>query len=394
MTTVYLDHNATTPERPEVAALRAELSERGLGNPSSLHAAGRAARQCIDEARDRVARALGVGEEEVVFTSGGTESNNLALLGAVRAARRGGRPTGLVTTAVEHSAVLGPAEQLEREGSAVRLLPVGPDGRVDPDRVLEAVSAGGVGLVSVQATNNEIGVRQPLHEVGALLADADERPLLHTDAVQAFGRSPLDLRAWGIDLASFAAHKLGGPLGVGVLVRRTGVELEPLLFGGGQEAGLRPGTENPLAFACAGLAFELAAAEREAFEQRLRALDEELWSALHAALPRARLLGPPLGHDARQPGTLNVWIPDLDGKVLVTRLDLGGLQVSAGSACASGSLEPSHVLRALGFDDEAARAGVRLALGRCTTSSIARAAVDILRKTLGGGDATSHIEAH
>jgi cysteine desulfurase len=240
-----------------------------------------------------------------------------------------------------------------------------------------------VGLVSVQATNNELGVRQPLGELRAALGAASGTVLLHTDAVQALGRTALDLRGWGIDLAALAAHKLGGPLGVGVLVRRRGVELEPLMFGGGQEGGLRPGTEDPVAIACGALAVALAVEDRAELEGRLRALEDALRDALVAALPGALLLGPPLGDAARQPGTLNVFIPDLDGKVLVTRLDLAGLEVSAGSACASGSLEPSHVLRAIGLDERAARAGVRLTLGRDTTRADIQQAVDILRKTFG-----------
>ena len=238
---VYLDHNATTPQRPEVSELLARLAREPLGNPSSLHAAGRRARHAIDEARERVAAALGVDDDEVVFTSGGTESNNLALTGALTALE--GSP-GLVTSAVEHSAVLATARALEASGTPLRVVEVDAEGRVDAGQIGRAARDAAAGLVSVQAANNEIGVVQPLAQVARALGELPSRPLLHTDAVQALGRIPLPLRELGVDLASFSAHKVGGPLGVGILFRRQGVALQPLLHGGEQEASLRPGTEN------------------------------------------------------------------------------------------------------------------------------------------------------
>jgi cysteine desulfurase len=376
---VHLDHNATTPLRAEARALLLERLDALGGNPSALHRAGRIARQWLDEAREQVAGALGVDEDEVVFTSGGTESNNLALCGALGAAAAG---RGLATSAAEHASVLGPAARLAATGRPVVRVGVDPQARPDLAALGAAARTGTVALVSVTAANNEVGTLTDL----AALADALDvlgpaRPLLHTDAVQALGRVPVDLAAWRADLASFSAHKVGGPLGVGVLVRRRGVELAPLLTGGGQEAGVRPGTENVPAVCAAALAIELAVREQTDYAERVAALGAVFWEQVQLVRPDASLLGPPLGTRERLPNTLNVSLPDVDGRVLVARLDLEGLEVAAGSACASGSLEPSHVLRAMGLDDERARAGLRVSLGRTTTLADVRAAVDILRRT-------------
>jgi len=379
---VYLDHNATTPMRPEVRALFLEVLEALGGNASSVHASGRAARQRVDEARERAAAALGVAEDEVLFTSGATEANNLALLGYLRP--RGAR-AGLVTSRVEHSSVLEPAERLEREGHRVVRVGVDREGRVDLEHLLDAARAPGCALVSVMAANNEVGSLTPLERVGAGLAALDPalRPVLHSDAVQALGRVPLDLARSGVGLASFSAHKLGGPLGVGVLVRRRGIALEGLVFGGGQEGGVRPGTENVPAIAAAALAIELAAAQREDYGRHTRRITSLLWTEVRRALPGASLSGPPVTSEDRLPNTLNVLVPGVDGRVLVTRLDVAGLEASAGSACASGSLEPSHVLLAMGRTSEEARAGLRLSVGRDTTPQDVHTAVETLRKILG-----------
>ncbi len=386
MERIYLDHNATTPLRAEVRAAWLTALEQLRGNPSSLHAAGRAARQMLDEARERTAAALAVHEDEVVFTSGGTESNNLALLGALRARGPG---FGLATTAIEHSSVLGPARELESEGRPLWIVGVDREARVDVAELLAAAADPRCALVSVMAANNEIGVCPPLDEVGDALQRSARRPLLHVDAVQALGRVELRLRERGVDLASFSAHKLGGPVGVGVLYRRQGVALKPLMFGGEQENSLRPGTENVAGIVAASVAIELAAHERAANAAHLRKLARDLWGELSHQLSRLALLGPPLDDDARLPGTLNVLARGEDGKVLVMRLDLEGIECSAGSACASGSIEPSHVLRALGLDDDDARAGLRLSIGRDSTWKELRQAVDILGRTLGRANANS-----
>jgi len=382
MRRVYLDHNATTPLRPEARELYLHELDRLGGNPSSVHAAGRRARALIDEARQRVAAALDVGEEEVLFTSGGTESNNTALAGVLRPLGAG---AGLVTSAVEHSSVLRAAAALEREGHPVVHVPVDGLARLDLDRLAAATAAPACRLVAVVAADNEVGVIHPLETLGAALRaiPARERPLLFTDAVQALGRVPLELERWGADLASFSAHKVGGPLGVGLLVRRRGVALAPLLHGGGQEGGARAGTENAPAIAAAALACELAVREREAFCARVGPLTHRLWAGVRAAVPAARLLGPPLAARDRLCNTLALWIPGVDGRVLVARLDLEGLAASAGSACSSGSIEPSHVLMAMGLPAAEARAGLRLSLGRDTTPQDVHSAVDALRRTFG-----------
>jgi len=339
----------------------------------------------LDRARERTAAALRVHEDEILFTSGGTESNNLALFGSLRPLGPG---TGMATTSVEHSSVLEPARQLEREGHALELAPVDPTGMVDMKILLESARQQNCRLVSVMAANNEIGSCAPLAELGAALAALAHRPRLHTDAVQALGRIALDLRAWNIDLASFSAHKLGGPVGVGVLYRRAGVALAPLMFGGEQEQGARPGTENVAAIVGASVAVELACLEQPTFAEHARRLARVLWEEVGSSLSRAKLLGPPLESASRLPGTLNIVCPETDGKVLVTRLDLEGLEVSAGSACASGSLEASHVLLALGLDEREARAGLRISIGRDTTLNDVRQAVDILRRTSASTRAT------
>jgi cysteine desulfurase len=388
---VHLDHNATTPMRPEVRALFLERLDQLAGNPSSVHRAGREARQWLDEARERIAASLEVHEDEIVFTSGGTESDNLAILGAVRAEPR---ERGFLTTAVEHSAVLGAADRLAAEGRTVERFPVDATASVDIERFAARAREPWVALVSAMAANNEVGTLLPLAELGAALGRSEggakrpgtARPLFHTDAVQALGRIPVQLRAWGVDLASFSAHKIGGPLGVGVLYKQKGVALEGLIFGGGQEHGLRPGTENVPAIAAAALAIELAVREQADFAQRTSALCRSFWQQLQVVVPGVVLHGPPLDAQQRLPNTLNLELPSGDGarvdsRVLVPRLDLEGLEVSAGSACASGSLEPSHVLLAMGLSNERARGGLRVSLGRTSSAEDVHIAVDILGRT-------------
>lgn len=379
MKRVHLDHNATTNLRPEAREALLDCLDRLAGNPSSVHAAGRAARAMLDEARERVAGALGVLEDEVIFTSGGTESDNLALQGAMRAAPPGAR---LVTTAIEHSAVLEAAAALESAGCSVLRAPVDAEGRVDTSYLLER--APGAVLLSVMAANNEVGSGVDLEQLSAGLEErcGASRPLLHTDAVQALGKLPLDLQAWGVDLASFSAHKVGGPLGCGVLVRRMGTSLAPVFYGGGQEADLRPGTENVPAIVAAACAIQLAVEEQPSYSAQARQQVTGLWASLDAAVGGISLLGPPLDDPLRLPNTLNLAIDGVDGLALVARLDLEGLEASSGSACASGSLEPSHVLLAMGLDRDRARAGLRLSVGRTTTAEDIHTAVDILRRTI------------
>lgn len=375
MERLYLDHNATTPLRAEARAEYLRELDRLGGNPSSVHTSGRAARVVLDLARERAAAALGVHEDELVFTSGGTESVHLALLGALKVAPAG----GLVTTVVEHSAVLGAAELAGTMGRPVARVGVDAAGRVDLAQLVSR-ARDGAALVSLQTANNEVGTVHPVGKLVAELETRGERPLVHTDAVQALGRVPVELRAWRVDLASFSAHKLGGPLGVGLLYKRKGVRLAPLLVGGGQEGGLRPGTENVPAIAAAACALELAVAERAQQAVAWRASTSELWRQLQSKVPDVRLNGPEIDASDRLPNTLNVTLPGSDGRTLVARLDLEGLEGSAGSACASGSLEPSHVLLAMGRSPEAARAGLRLSLGRTTRGEDVHKAVEILSR--------------
>ncbi|MGK0219258.1 MAG: cysteine desulfurase [Planctomycetota bacterium] len=379
MKRVHLDHNATTSLRPEAREALMECLDQLAGNPSSVHASGRAARAMLDDARERVAGALGILEDEVIFTSGGTESDNLALQGAMRGAQPGAR---LVTTAIEHSAVLEPAAALEGAGCSVLRAPVDAQGRVDASYLLEV--APGAALLSVMAANNEVGSCVDLEQLSAGLRErcGTDRPLLHTDAVQALGKLPVDLAAWGVDLASFSAHKVGGPLGCGVLVRRMGTNLAPVLYGGGQEADLRPGTENVPAIVAGARAIELAVEEQAGYAVQAQEQVTELWAQLEATIGGISLLGPTLGDSLRLPNTLNISIDGADGLALVARLDLEGLEASSGSACASGSLEPSHVLLAMGLDRDRARAGLRLSIGRTTTAEDIHIAVDIMRRTI------------
>jgi cysteine desulfurase len=378
---VYLDHNATTPLREEARAAWLAAHDGLGGNPSSLHRSGRRARDLAERARARVAAALGVHEDEVIFTSGGTESNNLALAGGLAGHGGAGGEAALVTSAVEHSSVLETARALERAGHPLVLIPVDREGLPDPGALSRAVARPEVGLLSLQAANNEIGSTPDLAAAAECLrARGAERPLFHSDAVQALGRLPLRLDDWGVDLASFSAHKVGGPTGIGVLVRRRGVPLAPLFHGGAQEGGLRPGTEDVAGIAAAAVAIELAVSEQESFAGRARELALFLWRELASKLPGVRLHGPGIERARRLPNTLNLGVAGADGRVLVTRLDLAGLAISAGSACASGSLEPSHVLLALGLSLDDARAGLRLSLGRTSTRDDCVLAVDALCK--------------
>jgi cysteine desulfurase len=382
---IAFDHNATTPLRPEARDAWLEVASRLSGNPSSLHASGRWARARVDEARARVAAALGVLEEEIIFTSGGTESNNLALLGGVREAGRG---VGILTSAIEHSSVLGPANSLARAGHPLGLVRPDREGVPDLDALRRQIAPLEGGMVSIAAANNEIGSLGPLPEIAAILRELPgPRPRFHTDAVQALGKIPVRLREWGVDLASFSAHKVGGPIGVGILWRRRGVALEPILHGGAQEGGVRPGTESTAGIVAAAVAVELAVREQPDFARRTGELASFLMNGIASSVPGARLVGPPLDRP-RLPNTLCILLPGTDGKVLVMRLDLEGLEASSGSACASGSLEPSHVLRALGYTEDESRAGLRLSLGRATSRDECDRAIKVFKKLFASSRAT------
>ena len=376
MKKVYLDHNATAPLRPEARKALEEALDLGLGNPSSVHHRGRAARALVDEARERIAGALGVAEEELTFTSGGTEALNLAILGVMGEAPDRG---GLATCQTEHSAVLGACALAADRGAQLTTLGVDALGRVDLESDRGALGA--AHLVAIASANGETGTQQDLEAVRVAMGGED-RGLLCVDGVQSLGREPLSWLKGVADMAVFSAHKVGGPQGVGFLWKNRRASLGPLCAGGGQEEGLRPGTENVAGIHAASIAVELAAREAREQAPRQRALLTTLAQGLFAAFPQLDLNGPPVEDPGRLPNTLNVAFPGTEGRILVVRLDLAGLEVSAGSACASGSLEPSHVLLAMGQGGERARAGLRISLGPTTTEQDIHSAVDILRKTL------------
>jgi len=379
---IYLDHNAITPMRPEsIAAVRGALEV--YGNPSSIHAAGRAARDLLDLARERVARALGARPAELVFTAGATESAALAIRGALAAAPPGRE--GLVVTAVEHPCVHDLAKLLHAGGTPVHVVPVDREGRLDLEALRAAVSER-TALVCAMLANNETGVLFPVGEVAA--AARQHGALFFCDAVQAVGKLPLDVRTLGPDLLALSAQKLGGPRGAGALWLRDGVRLAPL-SGGHQERGRRAGTENLPGIAGLGAALEAASARREEEMARVAALRDRLQAGLLAALPGARVNG---GGAPRLPTTLSITFPGADGEALLMALDLEGVCASAGAACTSGSTKPSHVLSAMGLTVDEARATLRLSLGWCSAPedvdralALLPALVKRVREAIGGG---------
>ncbi len=387
----YLDHAATTPLREEVLEAMLPYLREQFGNPSSLHGPGRRARVAVERAREQVAHVLGAEPGEVVFTSGGTEADNLALRGVLTGAagRETGRP-GLVTSAVEHEAVLQTAHALEADGHPVTLLPPGAAGRLAPSAVAVATS-GQTGLVSAMLVNNEIGTINPIVEIAETAHAAGAR--MHTDAVQAAGLLPLSVDALGVDLLSLSGHKIGGPKGVGALFVRAGTPFAGVQTGGSQERKRRGGTENVAAIVGFAEALALAEAEREAHVARLRALQAALRRHVREAFGDAVRLHTP---DEAAPHILSLSFPPgpagpLDGEMLLMALDLEGVHVSAGSACTSGALEPSHVLQALGVPRETAAATVRFSLGRDTmeaeVATAGAALVRVVRRMTGAGGA-------
>ncbi|HET7520053.1 MAG TPA: cysteine desulfurase family protein [Candidatus Limnocylindria bacterium] len=370
---VYLDHAATTPLRPEVLdAMQPYLTEH-FGNPSSIHGTGRRARLGLDEARETVARILGAKPREVVFTASGTEADNLAIKGAAWAASARGRE--LLISSVEHKAVVNAAAVMERYGFGVAELPVDRYGRVDPAAVESAITEHTT-LVSVLYANNEVGTLQPIAEIGAICRA--RRVLLHVDAVQAAGALPLDVDALGADLLSLSAHKLYGPKGVGALFVRQGTPLVAQISGGSQERQRRAGTENVAGIVGFARALELADAEREAEGERQAALRDRLIAEM-TALPGVTLTGHPT---ERLPNSASLLVEGVEGGDLVAALDLEGVAASTGSACTTGSAEPSHVLLAMGIEPNAAHGSLRLTLGRSTTAEDVRYTVEATRRVL------------
>lgn len=368
----YLDHAASTPVLPEVKEAMLSALEADFGNPSSVHAYGRRAREIVEDARERVATAVGAAPAEIVFTGGGTEADNLALKGAVAKLR--GNGNHLIVSAFEHHAVLDAAGWLGKQGYEVTKLPVTSEGRVDPEALAAAVKPATV-LVSVMTVNNEIGSVQDLERIAELVHAANPQALIHTDAVQALGNVPVDLHAWGVDLAAFSAHKAGGPKGVGALFVRSSVPVEPILHGGGHERGLRSGTLNVSGIAGFGVAAEVAAKEVYEKTDRLAPMRDRLLEGIRSAIPDVVVNG---GLDDRIAGNLNVCIPGTDGETLLLLLDQAGIAASSGSACASGALDPSHVLLAIGVPRDLAKGSLRFSLGRASTDADVDAVLEVL----------------
>ena len=357
---VYLDHAATTPVRREVLEAMEPYYGPRFGNPSSVHRWGREARAALDEARERVARCLGAHPDEICFTSGGTEADNLAVLGPLRAQREKGR-TVIVTTPIEHKAVLETVHHAARDGVTERQLAVAPTGVIDL-QASDGVIDDSVAVCTVMWVNNEVGTIQPVPEIARQVKARGG--IMHTDAVQAFAKVPIDVKQVEVDLLTISGHKIGAPKGVGAMFIRRGTPIDPLFHGGSQDRGRRPGTENVASAVGLARAAELAIEEHEVEGARLQALRDALEEGLLARIPDAVLhsRGAP-----RAPHILNISVPGTDSESLLMALDLAGVGASAGSACQSGNVTPSHVLIAMGVKPDLAVAAVRMSVGSLTT---------------------------
>jgi len=370
MKRIYMDHNATTPLREEVLEAMLPYLREEFGNASSPHSFGRGARKAVEAAREKVAVALGAQPREIIFTGCGTEADNQAIKGVAFANR--GKGDHLITSRVEHKAVLETCQYLEKQGFRATYLPVDEVGLVSPADVAAAITDRTL-LVSVMFANNEVGTIQPIAEIAQVCRE--KGVYLHTDAIQAVGKLPLDVHQLGLDLLSLSAHKFYGPKGVGVLYVRKGVKIDPLLHGGHQEWGQRAATENVAGIVGLGRAIELRLDEMDAEATRLAALRNRLYEGLVGRIDHIHLNGHPT---RRLPGTLDVSFEYIEGEGIIMGLDMAGVAVSSGSACTSGSLEPSHVLLAMGIHPAVAQGSIRFSLGRENTE----ADVDTVIETL------------
>ena len=373
---VYMDHAGTTPMAPEVLRAMTPYFTQLFGNPSSIHTVGQEARYALDDARERVARALNCRPREVVFTGGGTESDNAAIVGVATALQETGKH--IVTSSVEHHAVLHTCQHLESLGFEVTYLPVDSDGIVQPDAVLGAITPQTT-LVSVMYANNEIGVVNPIPQISAAVksraSELSRTILLHTDAVQAAGYLDLDVRKLGVDLLSLSGHKFHGPKGTGVLFIRRGAPFLPYILGGGQERERRSGTENIPGIVGLSVALETANGQRETNSRHCAALRDRIVQQVLARVPGSRLNG----HSTqRLPNNANFSFSGIEGEPILLGLDMAGIAASSGSACSSGSLEPSHVLLALGQSAEVARGSLRLTLGKDNTEEEVEYLLEVL----------------
>lgn len=352
---IYLDHSATTATKTEVLEEMLPVFTNYFGNPSSVYSFGREAKKLVDQARMRVAKALGALPEEIFFTAGGSESDNWVLRGVSYANRNKGNH--IITTVIEHHAILHTCEQLEKEGFKVTYLPVDSYGMISLDDLKAAITDETI-LISIMYANNEIGTIQPIDEIGKI---AKERKIyFHTDAVQAVGNVKIDVKAQNIDMLSLSAHKLYGPKGIGALYIRKGTKIINLITGGGQERGKRAGTENVPGIVGLGKAIELAAENIESYNEKLLGLRKKLIDGVMEKIPYTRLNGHP---EKRLPGNANFCFQFIEGESLLLNLDMKGIAASSGSACTSGSLDPSHVLLAIGLPHEIAHGSLRLTLG-------------------------------
>jgi cysteine desulfurase len=366
MNRVYMDHNATTPVDPAVLDAMLPFLTTNFGNAASIHSFGQKARAAVESARDSVAALLGARPQEIVFTSGGTESDNHAIFGIVSG------PAHIITTAIEHEAVLNTCQALEKSGVAVTYLPVDPAGLVDPEAVRRALRPETI-LITVMHANNELGTIQPLAEIGKIAEQAGV--YFHTDAVQSAGKIPVSVDQLGVDLLSLSGHKFYAPKGVGALYIRSGTRLRQLLYGGHHQRGFRPGTENVPGIAGLGKAADIAKNSLAETASRMEALRNRLERGILERVPQARVNA---AAAPRTPNTSNILFPGLEGEALVIALDLKGLACSTGAACSSGAVEPSHVLTAIGLPPEEARASLRFSLGRHTTDADIAFALEVV----------------
>jgi cysteine desulfurase len=367
---VYLDHAATTPVRREVVEAMEPFYGPRFGNPSSVHRWGREARAALDEARERIARCIGAQPDEVCFTSGGTEADNLAIFGPLRSLRAKGRSV-LVTTPIEHKAVLETVHYAARDGLTERMLRVLPNGVIDAASADDVVDDS-VAVCTVMWVNNEIGTIQPVPEIAKRVKARGG--VMHTDAVQAFGKLTIDVREVDVDLLTISGHKIGAPKGIGAMFIRRGTQIDSMFHGGSQDRGRRPGTENVAAAVGLACAAELAVAEHDTEGARLEALRDALEEGLVARIPDAVVHG---RGAPRAPHILNLSVPGTDSESLLMALDLAGVAASSGSACQSGSVTPSHVLRAMGVRSDLAVAAVRMSLGSLTTQDCVTRVVEL-----------------
>jgi cysteine desulfurase len=370
MKRIYFDHNATTPVAPEVLAAMLPYLTEEYGNASSIHAYGQNARGAVEQARSSVAALVGARAADIMFTSGGTESNNHAILGAVAAAP--GKAKHVITSAIEHVAVLDPCRALAKVGIDLTILAVDREGLVNPEDVRRAIRPETV-LITLMLANNEIGTIEPIEEIGKIAAE--KGIVFHADAVQAAGKIPIDIEKLSVDLLSISAHKFCGPKGVGALYNRKGTQLGSLMYGGHSERDRRPGTEDVAAIAGMGKAADLALMGMHKASERISGLRDRLERGLLDRVPHSWVNG---ARAPRVPNTTNLTFPFIEGESMVIALDLKGLACSTGAACSSGALEPSHVLMALGLAPEDARATLRLSLGHQTTDEEIDFALDTI----------------